>query len=243
MGLDIYVGPLCRYYSGDWQTIIQQTASATEVSHDTELKPEPQPSGLRSFVSFFRPKKPKVDPVEQVLHWRAELASAIGNADTAEWEWAESMDTAYETDKPGWSGYGAVQMWATYIEFPKMARPAAFRADWENDPAIVQAAEKPRKFANIASAELWLPVTADKVFDGEEPNGNPIAIGSVPGLFKELRALNDNSWRASDETIRSWSESGPDLQELDSMARWGFSIWFRLAEYAVRERVPMRLDY
>ncbi len=26
MGLDVYVGPLSRYYGGDWETVIQQAA-------------------------------------------------------------------------------------------------------------------------------------------------------------------------------------------------------------------------
>ena len=29
MGLDVYVGPLIRYYTGDWETIVQQIGRET----------------------------------------------------------------------------------------------------------------------------------------------------------------------------------------------------------------------
>ncbi|MFN7926199.1 MAG: hypothetical protein U0Q16_39235 [Bryobacteraceae bacterium] len=43
------------------------------------------------------------------------------------------------------------------------------------------------------------------------------------------------------------SESGENKTSMKCvstpLARWGFSIWFCLVEYAVKNRLPMRLDY
>ena len=43
MGLDVYVGPLVRYYTGDWQTIVQQlgreAGTAVEVRRPAATKP------------------------------------------------------------------------------------------------------------------------------------------------------------------------------------------------------------
>ena len=32
MGLDIYVGPLCRYYTGAWETVVQRYGRETGTS-------------------------------------------------------------------------------------------------------------------------------------------------------------------------------------------------------------------
>src|SRR5687768_14062080 len=95
VGLDVYVGPLTRYYTGDWETIIEQLgregAFAVEV-----VRPDGEDQGERL-----------TDPAEVtelVLAWRTALSAAIGQ----ELEWIEDPSAPVFTDKPAWDGYGSL---------------------------------------------------------------------------------------------------------------------------------------
>ena len=159
-----------------------------------------------------------------------------------DWNWPESADAQVETDKPDHDGYGAVQLWAAYSETGSV-RPSSFPTDWDEDAAWKSASPSPRRFPHTIGPEMWLPVKFESVFEAEDPFGNDLKIGSVFGLWEEMRVLNDETWRAAPDRIRKWREEDFDPEEFDSIARWGFSIWFCLTEHAVRNRLPMRLDY
>jgi len=42
MGLDVYVGPLSRYYAGDWETIVQQAGRQQGVEVQVLRAPVPR---------------------------------------------------------------------------------------------------------------------------------------------------------------------------------------------------------
>jgi hypothetical protein len=248
MGLDLYVGPLCRYYSGDWETVFQQLGRAQNLQV-TVVRPEPRASAferlLAPLASLFRskPQEP-VDPVALVLDWRRKLANRLGLGGEPDWDWPEALDLPYDTDKPGWEGFGAVQLWAAYAENPDKKRPATFPKNWGDDPVLKAALEGSPNFRHILGPELWLPVRYPETFEAEEPGGDDdVKIGSVFELLEELKRLNDRTWRASPESVREWQEHGFEPNNFESIASWGYSIWFRLAERAASERLPMRLDY
>ena len=189
--------------------------------------------------------KPKVDPVAAIQAWRDGLLAEGLFAGMADCDWPEAMDLEYETDKPDFEGWGAVQVWAAYAERPGMNRPLALPDEWENDAAVASVAAQgaASAFGHIVGPELWLPMSFNEVVEANEPNGKPCKIGSVATLWKQLQHLNELTWKASDATIREWRRDDFEEGELESVARWGFSIWFCLAEFAVSRRVPMRLDY
>jgi hypothetical protein len=178
----------------------------------------------------------------QVMAGWAHAQGLFGSS--GDWNWPETLDTEYETDKPDFDGWGAVHLWAAYAGQPTASRPQAFSRDWTGDAALASlAGVRGSEFGHIIDPELWLPVSFDEVVEAGEPNGNRCKIGSVPALWGQMRHLNDFTWKTGDSTIRGWRQDGFEPTNLESVARWGFSIWFCLTEFAVEHRVPMRLDY
>jgi len=113
MGLDVYVGPLSRYYAGDWETIVQQVAKGSGIAVEI-VRPKPPRRGwfkkLRDGLHFFRPTAE-----ESVRRWRKRLRRDLGISDL---DWNEDPETEYMTDKPAWDCYGALVLWAAYDELP-----------------------------------------------------------------------------------------------------------------------------
>ena len=60
MGLDVYVGSLTRYYAGDWETIVQQTAREQGFSAEIVRASEPpedaitDPDTIRELVEAWQ---------------------------------------------------------------------------------------------------------------------------------------------------------------------------------------------
>jgi hypothetical protein len=238
VGLDIYVGPLSRYYSGQWQNIIQQFGQANGLPV-TVIRPRP-PLLTRLRDLFIRRVNPKSVNLAEAVHiWRTQLAAASGPfPPDADWNWPESPDLDYDTDKPSFFGYGAVRTWAAYSA---AAPPELLRDDWEQDPLVQQSENA--AFPHLHQPELWLPVRFPQVIEAPELSGNPIKIGSVFSLWDEFQALNAATWNADHATIRQWKNEDFDDEKLEPTARWAFSIWFCLTERAVKHLQPMRLDY
>jgi hypothetical protein len=246
MGLDIYAGPLCRYYAGEWKTVVQQWGETQSVPVAVETSNEPGAFTrlVRGAFSRLWRRRGPVDPVAAIVAWRSRLALETGLQDVRGWDWPESLDLPYETDKPDWDGYGAVQLWAAYTAQTGAKRPESFNSDWAEDEVLVRVRDAAQRFSHIVGPELWLPLETGGAFDGTQPNGSDdVRIGSVFTLLEELKELNRNSWRAADEEIRAWRQGDAQPERLESIARWGFSIWFCLTEFAVANRLPMRLDY
>ena len=153
MGLDIYVGSLTRYYTGDWLTAVQRFG---------------QDSGIE--VAVVRadpgPQDAVTDPAEvraAVVDWQAGLAAGLGCAV----DWPEGLELPYWSDKPAWDGYGAVVVAAAYEVEPDL-RPGARRgfgwkrpkaddpSDWASAPAVVAAAKRPEPYVTLLSGVEWV---------------------------------------------------------------------------------------
>lgn len=106
MGLDLYVGSLTRYTSGDWLTIVQQAGLANGVDVQV-VHAQPEPPDAVSDPRLIR------DAVEE---WRQGLGAGLG----VDCDWPETVDSPYWTDKPDWDGYGAVMLMAAYDERPDL---------------------------------------------------------------------------------------------------------------------------
>src|SRR5262245_53243941 len=104
MGLDIYVGPLCRYYTEDWKTVVQKWGESQGVPI-TVIRPlQTVTTGIWGKVlSLLGRPRHDVDPVDRIRAWRDGLAAGR-SASTAGWDWPEGLDIAYETDKPDFDG-------------------------------------------------------------------------------------------------------------------------------------------
>jgi hypothetical protein len=231
MGLDVYVGPLSRYYGGDWESVGER---------GTRPRIAASPAATLSVEDRKRAR-------EIVLAWRETLAGSLGNTVPLPLDWEESDNAPYFTGRPGWSGFGSLVLWAAYAEHPALRLPGSLPEEWDNDPALVRSnveGFRSRYSHLVRNVELWLPVAFDFTFEGEGADRRRIVVGSSASLARQLADLNAASWKADTSEVRSWARREPDEQApLELRARYAFAVMGDLAGKAIEHRLPMKLDF
>ena len=236
MGLDVYVGSLSRYYSQDWETVVQRAGREggvpVEVIGQQGLKDEgADPATIR----------------EAVLAWRAQLAEALADSLEEPLDWREDLDAPYFTDKPAWDCYSALLLWAAYAEHPELERPEGCVEDWSTDQAyrLCSSAEPGTHYPNLLKGtEWWLPTELPFVFTAADPSGAVAVFGSSVRLAAELSELNSRTWKADPDTLVAWRRNGAEYgSPLEVGARFAFAVFEGLAREAVQHRLVMKLDY
>ncbi len=242
MGLDIYAGPLTRYYAGLWKTVVQQAGEAE--GFEVRLvhpggEPEPPP--------------PAEAVLGAVLGWQAELRQATG---LASMHWTESPTAEYFTDKPDWDGYWAIKFLAAADEFPDVAPPKevpppsrlpdpskhplmrrvddAYHAKGKSGGlgrlfgrSTPPPSSQPTRYRHLLlDEELWLPVDFEQPFTAQDVSGQRVSIGSSLRLLKELEGLNERTLQGDSEAIAAWRLGGPPETDcsLERVARFGLAI-------------------
>ena len=236
MGLDVYVGSLARYYTGDWETVVQQRAR--ERGMDSVV--------LRPFSSGEMPDPAEV--WEMVGRWQLALNEVLSEHLHGEpLSWNESDAAPYFTEKLDWNGYGALLLLAAYEENAETSWPEEVPEDWQDDPALgVSSAEEFRwsRYAALLAPELWLPQDFDFIFRFLELRGQEMLMGPSPLLLAQLRYLNNRTFSASPEDFARWRtgeiEAGSNFE---ANAKYGLAVFLDLAESSVEHRLPIKLDY
>jgi len=241
MGLDVYVGPLTRYYTGNWETILQQATKGSDTSVRI-VRPNPPKQGwFARLLDQFRPRGPAA-AARAVRRWRNRLRTELGIPDL---DWNEYPEAEYATDRPAWDCYGALVLWAAYDELPNAKRRETAK-DWDKDPAYLTSRMNPHSRYRhlIADTEIWLPVEFRAPVRTAAIAGDSLVVGSSVRLLAELRELNSRTWNAGDEQTSKWRYDGAEFGgPLEPSARFAFSIFYELARRSVAARLPMKLDY
>jgi hypothetical protein len=241
MGLDVYVGPLSRYYAGNRETIVQQAAKQAGVPVRIVRSNVPNRGWLGGLIERLRPRGPAAAQ-EAVRRWRERLRRETGILDL---DWNDDPESEYETDKPAWDCYGALVLWAAYGDLPNAKRRETAEG-WDKDPAYLTARLNPNSRCRhlVADTEIWLPVEFDAPLETNAISGQKVVVGSSCRLLEELRNLNSRTWRAGDSQISEWRYDGAKhAAPLEVSARFAFSIFYALAQRSVAARFPMKLDY
>jgi hypothetical protein len=227
MALDVYVGSLTRYYTGDWENVAERGARPRASS---------PPLGRQRDEATVRPA---------VLAWREALAAALGASVVAGLDWDESAAAPHFTGRPGWDGFGSLVLWAAYAEHPALRRPDRLPEEWDDDPALVRCNAQGSRFSHLVrNVELWLPAAFDFTFEGQDVDGRRTVIGSVLALSRQLGELNAGTWKADESEALRWADVTPvDEAPLEIKARHAFAVLSDLARRAVEHRLPMKLDY
>ncbi len=259
MGLDVYVGPLSRYYSRDWETIVQQ--AGREQGFEVQVRRPPLPAGLR-------------DPqmvLGRLRAWQEQVSAAVSEQSPEGIRWEESPTDGYVTDKPDWNAFCGLVFLAAQDDLPGFRIPArvptgrtahaTWRAIGERyvpsiRPTIAGRLRRllrpprddvspiDRRYAQIIGPELWLPADFPVVIEGEDVTGTWMSIGSTAALLGELELLNARTIRATDKDLDRIRTDGPSEDgEFESLARFGLSVFLGLAGEAVQRRLPLKLDY
>jgi hypothetical protein len=228
MGLGVYVGSFTRYHTRQRETVVPQTAR------------EP---GTRWLTGRTDPEPPDkiTDPVvvhQVVDHWRRSLEAGLKSHLPEGLSWDERADAPCFTDKPNWVGYTGIMLLAASTEQATAPgdKGGAFQAS-----ATVNF--KSRYF-QLFNAETWLPCDFQFIFKATDVVGNQVLFGSSVTLLDQLKRLNDESYRGSDEDLAEWKFAGASPKDsFERSARFGLAMFLHHAQLSVRHRLPMKLDY
>lgn len=224
MALDVYVGPLTRYYAGDWQSIEKKPARARD-------------HGERDCSRIHT----------AVMSWRGNLAEALASHLSEPMAWDETPAAPWFAGRPDWTGFGSLVLWAAYAEQPGLRRPATLPEEWDDDPALVRsnaAGFRSRYSHLVRNVEIWLPCPFDFTFEGDDVDGRRVLFGSAVTLGRQLAELNAATWKMTDEAIaRLGARPATDGGSLEFAARQAMAVMTGLAQRAVQHRLPMKLDY
>jgi len=230
VGLDVYVGSLTRYYSGDWKLPTQ--AWAEEMGMPFGL--------LGDHVTKEGPKRDREEIRDAILRWRVKLGRRL--EETLDWD--ESDAAPYLTEKPGFEGYAALQLWATCDDHPGLRPPPT--APWKGvDASALRDGVRggsATRYPNLARpVALWLPFEGGATVQAPNVTDDPVTTGSSPRLLEELRLLNSRTWKADPGQLWEYVGTLPD-PSLEAEACAAFGLVLKLAEFSVRRRLPMLLD-
>jgi hypothetical protein len=234
MALDVYVGPLTRYYAGAWESGAETAA---------RKRGAPRPAGSVEATGITR-SQDRIRP--KVLAWREMLAAALGDRIDVPLDWEEGETAPWFTRRPGWDGFGSLVLWAAYAENPSLRMPALLPEDWDDDVALARSTAdgfRSRYSHLVRNVELWLPVAFEITFEGEDVSGRRVVMGSVATLRRQLADLNAATWKAPAADIAAWGQRPPEPRTVHGCARYAFSILSELAQRAYSERLPMKLDH
>ena len=236
MALDVYVGSLTRYYSGDWENAAEKTARERGLPHRV---------ARRGGSNDKAKDTERIRPV--ILAWRRKLGEALGDRLPGKLDWDETNPAPYFTDRPGWDGFGALVLWAAYSENPSLHRPVDLPEDWDDDPALVRSNADgftSRYGHLVRNIELWLPGSFGVTFEAEDASGRKTVIGSSAMLSRQLEELNRATWNARDDAVAAWRRRPPDeTAALEQRAQFGFAVLAALVRLANDNKLPMKLDY
>lgn len=237
MALDLYAGPLTRYFCGEWENIMARAFREQGKPYKIirpEGEPEPEPA----------------DPTEvaaHIAHWAALLSQSLGENISAPLAWQDDISQPYETDRPHWQGYCALLLAAAHADQPQHSLPATTPQRWDDHPAFIAATAKDfrSRFSQILLPELWLPADFAFTFQAPGPaSGHPTWIGSTSTLLASLETLNSAVFHSSQEDLAKWRYDGlPQDNELWGCARFGFAIFHHLVSFSNRHKSPLKLDY
>ena len=234
MGLDVYVGTLTRYYSGQWETAVQAMGKEPGKSITVVY-----PDGA--------PERPSPEDAEQaIVAWRSQLSDALEQSIKRPLSWPEGLEAPYFTDKPAWDAYGALLVWAALEQRPGEGLPLTAES-WEKNQALAEVWQAPREArypALLLDVELWLPGDETLVFRAGDPTGKEIGIAFTGALLRDLRELNERTWKATPADISRWRFAGAEFGgPFEVSAKFGFAVLCELAQSAVESTLPLKLDY
>jgi len=222
MGLDVYVGPLARYYAEGPTDVVERIARQQGVP--------------------FADQVAEAEDVIRVavLSWRDGLGRWLGDRLAEPLDWDESGQAPCFTDKPSWDGYGGTLLLAAHDEHPELAVPATVSADWPDDPAYqaASATGAGSRYEQLLTPELWLPCRFGFVVRSQDVTGEEVQIGSSVALLDQLELL-----RARCGLDGHAAGPGGTDRRLATTATAGLAVLLRLAERSVSHRLPMRLDF
>ena len=253
MGLDLYAGPLVRYYTGAWETEAQQAGRVGGFPVHTVYAS----GGPRRFWKLTAPW--------QISKWRRKLCAKYAKVITQSLDWPEDISAQYFARKPGHAGRLALVLAGAYAERPQFTMPADLPSDPDSDPAYAAGSDNYlSSVISVLECHMYLPSEENFILSEPDPVGNKRFITSTANLEWALSVVNEAHWRADSASIDEWAHGAPTggkkvlrvgdgkseiveeqggvPESLQSFAKFGFAVYSKALAFSREHNVPMLTD-
>ena len=250
MGLDLYVGTLARYHTGEWEP------EAVSVGRE---------AGLAVVHYAQRPKRlSKISASIVVGFWRWRMQRKFVHLISQKLQWPETLSAPYLVRKPDHDGQRALVLAAAYAEHPELTPPKELPLTNDVDPAYAAASQNYSQSAiSILECHMFLPSSDSFLIAAPDAVGNNRFITSTANLKWALELVNSAHWRADEPTIRQWDHRGavtrwlvtfeagnvareeivpPPVNPFQHCAQFGFAIYSRALEFSHMHQLPIVTD-
>lgn len=256
MSLDLYAGPLWRFYTRDFETPQQRMAREQGLEHrfiyDGEPIPWPDIATCKASLSGLQ----------------ADIGANLNIAPADCWN--EDCET-YHTEQLLDDARAALALVSAYMYRPELRRPDRMPDDIETDPAYSEAPEKGYLVGLIASFEatLWLPCLSEELVFVTDPMEWRFLTTGLTRLESGLATLKREIWNGKTDVDawlergaapgRGWSEKkviNPETgaeewvtereEEAENSVLWnaeyGFAVFSKALDFARTHNVPIRTN-
>lgn len=230
MSVSLIVESFTRFFAED---AVPEWLPPAMLSPDPEDPSEmvPNPDAIRSLI---------------VDTWMPTIAKDIGSRLIVPISWNEQGDARYD-EQIGYDIILGLQRAAAWHELPHLKRPRTVgeKVEESQDAGKITTENNfPSRFDQLYPM-YWLPIDFNFTFLAKNPLGEERWFGSSFELLRQLKLLNDELFKLSEEQLINWEKQlgEPKFEdELDYYARWGLCVFTQLAKKSVEDKLPMWWD-
>ncbi|MFI4893340.1 MAG: hypothetical protein ACIAQ0_07900 [Phycisphaerales bacterium JB058] len=235
MGIDLYAGPLCRYYARDF------------VTPAMALFPPERRNVLDPKTGKVQRHKPE-NPAKYrnaILGWMLEIKPRLRRAGPMVVRWQELPRSEYFCDQ--YRTWHELRYFAAYAQVKELEMPRQYFHSQSPDAAFEIAREMgyESEFASIIHCKLWLPLEHRHPIEIVLPTQERSPVGSVAGLRAEAEDLARRFLGESTVTLDTLQAVNADESRtpLERAAADGIFRILRVTDFALTHKQPVVVDY
>lgn len=234
MAVDLYAGPLCRYYARDFKTKAAQMFA-------NHVRLEVGPEGTREV----RPKNPSRFR-DQTIAWQKGVARVFHERGAQRVRWPDLPKGEYFCDQ--FLSWRHLVVFAAYASLGELPIPDEMIRDERTDGAMafVRETESAFDYPTICLCRSWIPFTfVGPVGIVPLPDESGAVIGSVQTLEQECRRLlrEHMGLPTADQETLAVASRDEARTPLMRDAIWGAAVLLSGCEFALKHTQPMLVDY
>lgn len=235
MGIDLYAGPLCRWYASDFVT-----PAHALVPPERRMVVNPR-TGKAEPHRAENPAKYR----DAVLAWMQEIRPRLRQAGPMIVKWEELPRTEYLCVQ--FRPWFELRYFAAYAQVGELLIPSEVRTGREQDAAfeIARAMGLASPFASLIHCKKWLPLEFAHPIELVTPTREREPIGSVRGLRSEAESLASGFLGVGSVTQDAMAAAADDHGRTPLERAAAHAIWsvLRITDFALERKLPVVVDY
>ena len=256
-GLDVYAGPLGKFYKKDYLSTQAQIAKELGAEFKT-VYPDGEPDWLTD-----------KNAQKKIRAFRESLAKETKDNSPDMANWTEDTNE-YLIEQLNWDCLSALIHITAHTIRQDIKRPKEFSGDYEDYPAYIESDDKGYYLGPLAilESDLYLPSNGQSFLFHETPLKDEVLITTTANLKRTLEFLNKAQWKGKARPDE-WFTRGPvtdgisqeikvspvtgksEIVEVEHPpvddialhnAEYAYGVLHKLLSYAQKHNVPIAMD-